>query len=170
MNDKPQTKLDRAIDWTKNAVGLWPLIFIAITVIGFAELVGALGDLRAEFRTHLPEDRFREEVKSSLITSSKMIDSLLLKMAAVPEDQRVYAAFSDEYRQIDVELRSLALMNEVRPINEISLAQLELFKGQWDDLKAHHVDQGTLGNFFIEELHSLLLEMQRSIWSVEALK
>lgn len=170
MNDKPQTKLDSAITWAKNAVGVWPVLLIAITVIGLAELVGAIGALRAEFRAHVPEDRYREEVKSSLISSSKMIDNLLLEMASVPDGQRIYAAFADEYRQIDVELRSLLLMNEVRPINEISSAQIEIFKKQWDKLQEYHRTKDSLSTFFIEELHLQLLEMQKTIWSVEALK
>ncbi|MDA0118221.1 hypothetical protein [Vibrio sp. T11.5] len=78
------------------------------------------------------------------------IDYLYLSMQALPESERRYREFSDQYLNIDVSVRGLARRQERREQNQESLNQAQILADFWQqDMKAHQQKQ-TLSDFLIK--------------------
>ncbi|NRF64055.1 hypothetical protein [Vibrio coralliilyticus] len=78
------------------------------------------------------------------------IEYLYLSMQALPESERLYARFSEQYLKIDVSVRGLERRQARREQNQETLKQTQTLVQFWQqDMKTHQQKQ-TLSDFLIK--------------------
>ncbi|MCC2521576.1 hypothetical protein [Vibrio coralliilyticus] len=78
------------------------------------------------------------------------IEYLYLSMQALPESERLYARFTEQYLKIDVSVRGLERRQARREQNQETLAQAQTLAKFWQqDMKTHQQKQ-TLSDFLIK--------------------
>ncbi|KZN13051.1 hypothetical protein [Marinomonas sp. TW1] len=78
------------------------------------------------------------------------IDRFYLTLQTQPESNRTYALFSDQYLNIEVNIRSLERRQAMREKNEETLAQTKTLKAFWQQDMTSHKRQNSVSDFIIK--------------------
>ncbi|MEX0661205.1 MAG: hypothetical protein WEA58_10200 [Balneolaceae bacterium] len=90
---------------------------------------------------------FDENVRDQIYELAETVDKFWGTMLEMPEDEREYALFRDQYVDIETKLRSLVLKNEARPGNEESAEQSRILLELWIEDKDIHRELDSFNNF-----------------------
>ena len=106
---------------------------------------------------------YDQNTVDQVIRISKMINLIYMKIAETDSLTIKYENFSDDYKYIEVEIRSLVLLNKVRPYNKHSLSNTENLLKNWLEIKNFHENNDSY-NFEVavedeEILQDQLLEL-----------
>lgn len=83
------------------------------------------------------------EVKEDIIKVAKKVDLFWGNLLDVDVDKRQYENFKQSYNEIESDIRSLVLKNEIRPLNEASTEQAKIALKLWTvDREKHKADDG----------------------------
>lgn len=82
---------------------------------------------------------------------AREIDGFYLRLQDLPEADRAYDPFAEDYQRIEAQARALVRRNRVRELNQDSTRIAELFLELWQDSRAAHRSSGTYGDFDLEE-------------------
>lgn len=110
----------------------------AIHIILSGLLVLTLGSCRVQ----LIADR-DEAVINQLLATSKAVDAFYLRMLDTPAGELGYAQFSDGYNKIELEIRSLWLQCEAKPLNSESARIAKIVLDKWLKYKTQHRSSDT---------------------------
>lgn len=104
---------------------------------------------------------YDKDTAYKIIEVSKRVDLFYMNLLETEPSERIYNKFSEEYKIIEVELRSLVMMNQMRPKNAESTLIAKHILQNWLEFKAQHkendsykdsmidVDWGTIREQFI---------------------
>jgi hypothetical protein len=84
--------------------------------------------------------------------------------------ERTYSEFAEEYKNIEVELRVLVMMNKMRTKNEESVKISEHILQNWLEFKVAHRQNDAYKNSFIDVDWSTIREQFYALAVVEAAK
>ena len=90
---------------------------------------------------------FDENVRDQIYELAEEVDKFWGTMLEMPEGEREYEQFRDQYVDIETKLRSLLLKNEARPGNEESAEQSRILLELWIEDKEIHREQDSFNNF-----------------------
>ncbi|TQV77241.1 hypothetical protein FLL45_04655 [Aliikangiella marina] len=83
------------------------------------------------------------EIKNEIIQVAKKVDLFWGDLLDTDVDKRQYDKFKTNYNEIESDIRSLVLKNEIRPLNEESTEQAKIALKLWtDDREKHKSDDG----------------------------
>ncbi|MCG9677788.1 hypothetical protein [Vibrio sp. Isolate24] len=78
------------------------------------------------------------------------IEFLYLSLQALPENERLYSRFADQYLKIDVNIRGLERRQARREQNQETLKQAQTLVQFWQQDMKTHQQKHTLSNFLIK--------------------
>ena len=78
------------------------------------------------------------------------IEFLYLSLQAVPENERLYSRFADQYLKIDVNIRGLERRQARREQNQETLKQAQTLVQFWQQDMKTHQQKHTLSDFLIK--------------------
>jgi hypothetical protein len=81
---------------------------------------------------------------------NKKIDRFFITMTYADPADRGYEKFKAAYLDIDVELNALRTMQSVRPMNELTVKQVDILLNLWKQERAGHQKSNGLSNFIIK--------------------
>ncbi len=81
---------------------------------------------------------------------NKKIDRFFITMTYADPADRGYEKFKDAYLDIDVELNALRTMQSVRPMNDLTVKQVDILLDLWKQERAAHQKSKGLSNFIIK--------------------
>ncbi|NQZ12672.1 MAG: hypothetical protein HRT35_36435 [Algicola sp.] len=81
---------------------------------------------------------------------NKKIDRLFISMTYADPKDRGYEQFKAAYLDIDVELNALRTMQAVRPMNELTVKQVDILLNLWKQERAGHQKSKGMSNFIIK--------------------
>jgi len=93
---------------------------------------------------------YDQRIADKIIEVYRMINLFYLNMAECDSMDRQYSKFSDDYKRIEVELKILVLMNEMRPMNKESVKQAENILDLWIKYKDAHEKNNTYSDVKIK--------------------
>jgi hypothetical protein len=73
-----------------------------------------------------------------IIELSKRIDLFYLNLKEIQPEERFFQNVAEEYKLIEIEIRSLVLMNKIRPYNKHSIKNAENLLTNWIEIKNEH--------------------------------
>lgn len=89
---------------------------------------------------------YDQETANKIIEISKRVDLFYMNLLEIEPSERTYNKFTEEYKNIEVELRALVMMNKLRIKNEdsteIALSTLEF----WIKYKETHKENNNYKN------------------------
>lgn len=86
-------------------------------------------------------------IKNEIVQVAKKVDLFWGELIDTPIQDRKYQIFKKKYNEIETDLRSLVMMNEIRPLNKASTKQAENALKLWIEDKAIHKDNGGFSDF-----------------------
>ena len=90
---------------------------------------------------------FDEGVLDHIFELADRVDKFWGIMLEMPEEERKYNLFMDQYVELESEIRSLLLKNEARPGNEESAEQSRILLELWIEDKEIHRKQNGFNDF-----------------------
>ena len=81
-----------------------------------------------------------------IIELSKRIDLFYLNLKEIQPEERHYQNVAEEYKLIEIEIRSLVLMNKIRPLNKESTQIAQQILDFWIEYKEKHKENNTYKN------------------------
>lgn len=94
---------------------------------------------------------YDERVVEDVHVISKKIDVFFGTLIETPQDHRGYQACKDTYIDIEADLRLLLRRNEIRPLNDETIKQINIALRLWLDDKAKHEEKNTVSNFIAKK-------------------
>lgn len=73
-----------------------------------------------------------------ILDTGKKVDLFYGKLLEMPEKDRAYSKFADQYVEIEVDIRDLVTRNSVRPLNSESTKISETILKQWNENRDKH--------------------------------
>lgn len=92
---------------------------------------------------------YDQTVQNEIIRISSEVDMFYGKLLEIPEDERSYDNFKNDYLKIEVDLRTLLTRNKIRPLNDESIQQTKNALNIWLDDKDRHKKKNTVSDFTI---------------------
>ncbi len=86
-------------------------------------------------------------IKEEIIQVSKKVDLFWGDMLDTPANERKYVKFKDKYNEIEADMRSLVMKNEIRPLNQESTRQAEIVLGLWVEDRELHRKNDSFSDF-----------------------
>ena len=86
---------------------------------------------------------YDSKTADKIIRLSKMIDLFYLDIKEIQPEKRLYQKVSKEYKLIEIEIRSLVLMNKIRPLNKESTQIAQQILDFWIEYKEKHKENNT---------------------------
>jgi Rps23 Pro-64 3,4-dihydroxylase Tpa1-like proline 4-hydroxylase len=105
-----------------------------------------------------------------IVEVSKMVNMFYIKLADHNSQERQYIKFMVDYRQIEVELEALVLLNKMRPLNEESTQICEHILQNWLEFKAAHKQNDSYKDVMIELNWNTIREQFYALAVAEAAK
>lgn len=105
-----------------------------------------------------------------IVEISKMVDLFYMNITERDSTERTYSEFAEEYKNIEVELRVLVMMNKMRTKNEESVKISEHILQNWLEFKVAHRQNDAYKNSFIDVDWSTIREQFYALAVVEAAK
>ena len=105
---------------------------------------------------------YDKDTAYKIIEISKQVNLFYMNLLETEPSERNYRKFADDYKNIEVELRALVMMNKIRPNNAESIINAEHILQNWLEFKTQHkesdsykdaladVDWDTIREQFIE--------------------
>ena len=93
---------------------------------------------------------YDQRIAGKIIEVSRMINLFYLNMADYGTSERQYSKFSEDYKNIEIELQTLVLMNEIRPLNDESNLQAQTILDFWIKYKNAHKEKDTYKDVLIK--------------------
>lgn len=87
---------------------------------------------------------------NKMMQVSSRIDGFYLRLMYQPKEERSYKQFNSQYIDIEVELNALRRMQEYRPMNELTLKQVDIAIDLWLQDKKAHQEKDTVSDFIIK--------------------
>lgn len=81
-----------------------------------------------------------------IIELSKRIDLFYLNLKEIQPEERFFQNVAEEYKFVEIELRSLVLMNKIRPLNKESTQIAQQILDFWIEYKEKHKENNTYKN------------------------
>ena len=78
-----------------------------------------------------------------IIELSKRIDLFYLNLKEIQPEERLFQNVAEEYKFVEIELRSLVLMNKIRPLNKESTQIAQQILDFWIEYKEKHKENNT---------------------------
>ena len=101
---------------------------------------------------------------------NKEIDFMYLKMKALPDNQRIYSSFQQEYLKIDVDIRAYERRQEMREKNEESIKQAAILASLWQQDVQTHKQKNTISDFMIKRRQAQYQRLISSMLEAEMAK
>lgn len=86
-------------------------------------------------------------VTEEIIKISRKVDLFYSELLETSPQKREYKKFKNIYLEIESDLRSLLMRNQIRPLNEESTEQVKIALELWIDDKARHKTKDTVTDF-----------------------
>jgi len=83
---------------------------------------------------------------NKIIDISKQVDLFYLTVLDLESTERNFENFTQSYKEIEVELRSLVMINKLRPLNEDSTKIAEQILEFWIKYKTKHNEKNSYSN------------------------
>ena len=99
-----------------------------------------------------------------------MVDLFYMNLLETEPSERTYSEFAEEYKNIELELRVLVMMNKMRTKNEESVKISEHILQNWLEFKAAHRQNDAYKNSFIDVDWSTIREQFYALAMAEATK
>jgi hypothetical protein len=81
---------------------------------------------------------------------NKKIDRFFIRLNYADVKDRKYANYKEAYLDIDVELNALKTMQAVRPMNDLTLKQVDIVLEFWQKERTAHQQKDGMANIFIK--------------------
>lgn len=85
---------------------------------------------------------------------NKKIDRFFIELEFAEPENRKYSAFKASYVDISVELNALKTMQAVRPMNDLTVKQVDILLDLWKLERTTHQDKDSISNFLIKRHRS----------------
>lgn len=86
-------------------------------------------------------------IKDETVAIAKKVDLFWGNLLDTPSDQRQYENFKILYNEIESDIRSLHMKNEIRPLNELSTKQVQNALELWIEDREMHKRENTFSDF-----------------------
>lgn len=93
---------------------------------------------------------YDEGVLQEIIDISKKVDLFYGRLLEIDSAKRVYENVATQYLEIETDLRSLHLRNQIRETNEATSRQIEIALELWTQDKAKHKKDNGVSDFIIK--------------------
>lgn len=113
---------------------------------------------------------YDQNTVDQVIRISKMINLIYMKIAETDSLTIKYENFSDDYKYIEVEIRSLVLLNKVRPYNKHSLSNAENLLKNWLEIKDFHKNNDSYNFEVVVEDEEILQDQLLELVKKEQIK
>lgn len=90
---------------------------------------------------------YDDSIKNEIIQISKTVDLFWGKLLETKPKDRLYKKFKDQYVEIESDIRSLVMRNEIRPVNKDSTKQAKKIEELWIQDKNLHKEKDTFTDF-----------------------
>ncbi|UAA37905.1 hypothetical protein KIH87_14555 [Paraneptunicella aestuarii] len=87
---------------------------------------------------------------NKMMQVSSRIDGFYLRLMYLPKEERTYTQSDSQYIDIEVELNALRRMQQYRPMNELTLKQVDIAIDLWLQDKKAHQEKDTVSDFIIK--------------------
>lgn len=101
---------------------------------------------------------------------NKKIDRLYLTMKMLPEVQRTYSHFQQNYLDIDVDIRAYERRQKLREQNDESIKQATILADLWQQDMQAHKQKNTLSDFMIKRRQAQYQRLLSSMIEAEMAK
>jgi hypothetical protein len=101
---------------------------------------------------------------------NKEIDLIYSRMELLPESQRTYSHFQQEYLKIDVDIRAYERRQQLREQNEESIKQAAILASLWQQDMQTHKQKTTLSDFMIKRRKAQYQRLISSMLEAEMAK
>ena len=91
-------------------------------------------------------------------------------MKALPESQRIYSSFQQEYLKIDVDIRAYERRQQLREKNEESIKQAAILADLWRQDMQTHKQKNTISDFIIKRRQGQYQRLISSMLEAEIAK
>ena len=95
--------------------------------------------------------QYDPDVEEEIYVISKKVDVFFGKLIETSKDERTYQKFKNEYIEIEAELRLLLRRNQIRALNDETVAQINTTLELWLDDKAKHAQNDTVSDFIAKK-------------------
>lgn len=109
-------------------------------------------------------------VEDDIVDLAGEVDRFWGRLLDTPADERDYDAFRDDYNEIEGDLHSLVLANEIRPLNEASTDQARTALALWQADRAHHREHDGFDDFLARRHREQFHRVFRAMALGEAVK
>jgi len=110
-------------------------------------------------------DSYDAKIAEQIVETSKEVDRFYLTM--LEHEDRSYAAYSDRYIDIEVELNSLLSKNAARKHNEDTKAICERTLTMWQEYKAKHKADGQISDANVKLNRTFMLDQLNALQQAE---
>lgn len=86
-------------------------------------------------------------IKQQIIDTAREIDLFWGELLDTDENERPYAKYAARYNEIEADLRSLVVQNEIRPLNKESTTQAKNALELWVEDRRLHKEQDGFSDF-----------------------
>ena len=101
---------------------------------------------------------------------NKEIDFMYLKMKTLPENQRIYSSFQQDYLKIDVDIRAYERRQQLREQNEESVKQAAILASLWQQDMQTHKQKNSISDFMIKRRQGQYQRLISSMLEAEIAK
>ena len=81
---------------------------------------------------------------------AKKVNRLFIKLSYLSPEQRNYHQVKSSYMDVDVELQALKTRQQLRPLNELTLKQLNIIISLWQQGRDRHKSANTVSDFLLK--------------------
>lgn len=93
---------------------------------------------------------YNADVRNLLVRSWVKVDMFWQTMSEQPQDERRYANYATQYRDIEIDLKVLLKLNQMREQNSESIKQSENLLSLWQDDIAKHQQKDSFKDFLLK--------------------
>lgn len=122
------------------------MFFIKLIALGFTLVLMTTAGC-----TYRYVSQYDPEVEEEIYIISKKVDVFFGKLLETSKDERTYQQFKNEYIEIEADLRLLLRRNEIRALNDETVAQIKTTLELWLDDKTKHVQKETVSDFIAKK-------------------
>lgn len=113
---------------------------------------------------------YDKETEDHLYKCAWLVDKLFEELLILDENKRTFENFEIKYKNIEIELYKLLMLEQIRTKNQDSIEQANLIYEMWNDTKEYHKEEGTITNTLIQDNRKLYMETFTELIKCELLK
>ncbi len=113
---------------------------------------------------------YDKATEDHLYKCALLVDELFEELLILDENKRTFEKVEIKYKNIEIELYKLLMLEQIRSKNQDSIEQANLIYEMWNDTIEYHKEKGTITDTMIQDNRKLYLETFTELIKCELIK